>query len=136
MPIRQIEQYQVLVVPKEEVIGNALADLKLFFINLGAYAPNDPEEYHQRLIVAASDIESAKTKAKEHFFFVSHGQLSGGQPHIDDKYAIDDILDINNLIPGYSVVLTRMEHAIYQLEPVVNGYFPLDATDPFRRSQG
>ncbi len=134
MPIKQIDRYQVVVAPKGEIPIDAIAGLKLFFINLGGYAPNDPEEHHQRVMVAAVDEDSAKQLAKEHFFYTSRLQVPGTHPHIDDKYDVDDIVDINEVLQGqYSVALVRRPDALYQMEPVVNGYFPLDRENPFEK---
>lgn len=134
MPIRQIERYQVVVVPKGQIPIEVVPGLKLYFINLGGYMPNDPEEYHERLMVAAPDLDSAKQKAREHLFYTSRLQVAGTQPHIDDKYEIDDALEVNELLRGeYSVVLTHLPDAIMQLEPVVNGCFPLDQENPFQQ---
>lgn len=136
-PIRVVGNFKVNVVPASEIVPGALPGLKLYFLNLGGYLPNDPEEYHERMVVAANDLEEAKTLAKQDNFFTSRlGVPETGEPHIDNKYEIDDILLVNDLVPGYIIALTHKEPGFMALEPVVNGFFPLDAADPFKRGEG
>lgn len=137
MPIRTVGSYRVHVVGLDEVVPGAIPNLKLFFLNLGGYLPNDPEEYHHRMVVAAETLEEAKQLVRQDNFFTSRlGVPDTGEPHIDNKYDIDDILVINDLVPGCKIVLTQKESTFMAPEPVVNGWFSLDAADPFKRGEG
>ncbi len=105
-----VDGYKVAVKPREA--GEAGTDIqKLFFINLGGYKPNDMEEYHYKIIVAAPDKGAAVRMAKQTAFF-KHTGFKGANSHVDDKYGInvDDTHEISELLSAqdkaaYSLVL-------------------------------
>ncbi|MGO1868344.1 MAG: DUF1543 domain-containing protein, partial [Sphingobacterium sp.] len=49
--VRRVGQYEIQVIPKEQLQENG--SLRLFFVNLGGYKPNDMEEYHYKQLVVA-----------------------------------------------------------------------------------
>jgi hypothetical protein len=109
----------------EPVNNNAL---KLYFVNLGGYKPNDMEEYHYKELVVASGLEEAKDMAKETVFFKHH--LS---PHIDDKYGIDvdDVYEIDELLPDffkdkYYVGIRKSLQERQQEDIITNGYYTME----------
>ena len=57
--VTQVDGYTVTVQPKHETVGNS--NTKLFFINLGGYKKNEFEEFHYKLIIAATDKAAAKS---------------------------------------------------------------------------
>ncbi|UIR57117.1 DUF1543 domain-containing protein [Sphingobacterium sp. SRCM116780] len=123
-PVTQVGDYQIAV--SKEKVDNQ--QLKLYFVNLGGYKPNDLEEYHYKELVVARELEEAKLLAKETVFFKNH--LS---PHIDDKYGIDvdDIYEIEELLPEefnkqfYIQIEKRVGDASLA-DPITNGYYPLE----------
>lgn len=60
----------------------------LFFINLGGYKPNDPEEYHYKILTVAASVSDAVKQAKQSAFF-RHFGFAGAVSHVDNKYGID-----------------------------------------------
>ena len=137
VPVRIVGSYRVHVVAQDESVPGAIPGAKLFFLNLGGYLPNDPEEYHERMLVVADTMEQAKELAKQNTFFTSRlGVPDTGDPHIDNRFEVDDIVAVNDLIPGCKIVLTEVDAHFMAPEPVINGCFPLDATDPFKRGEG
>lgn len=91
--VTRVGNYEVRIVDKTE--ATATNGLKLFFVNLGGYKPNDMEEYHYKTLVVANDLAEASKIAKESTFY-KHYESS----HIDDKYGIDvdDIYQIEDLL--------------------------------------
>ena len=86
---------------------------KLFFINLGGYKENEFEEYHYKIITAATDKGEAIRKSKQTAFY-KHVGFKGAESHIDDKYGIDvdDLHAIEDILPGeikdkYSITLLQ-----------------------------
>lgn len=83
---------------------DAHPDLKLFFINLGGYKPNDLEEYHKKFVLAAPNLQDAKAMAKQDVFFEDGLTNETAATHVDNKMAVDDILLINEQLPSGSYV--------------------------------
>jgi Domain of Unknown Function (DUF1543) len=92
--VTQVDGFNISVVPKRI----SLPALKLFFLNLGGYKPNDLEEYHYNILTVAADKAEAITKAKHSAFF-KHKVFSA---HIDDKYGVDvdDVHEIEDILPA------------------------------------
>src|SRR5580658_6012968 len=66
----------------------AAGDKKLYFINLGAYAPGQFTELHANAFVVATNETDVKKRAKSEL-------LRGAQSvHTDDLFDIDDCLEI------------------------------------------
>lgn len=85
---------------------------RLFFINLGGYKRNEFEEFHYKMIVAATGKAEAISKAKATAFY-RHTGFKGAPSHVDDKYAVDvdDVFEIKDILPTeiknkYSITLT------------------------------
>jgi hypothetical protein len=73
---------------------------KLFFINLGGYKQNEFEEFHYKMIIAATDKAEAISKSKQTAFY-RHTGFKGATSHIDDKYGVDvdDVYEIKDILP-------------------------------------
>lgn len=88
-------------------------ELKLFFINLGGYLPDDFEEYHHKLLIVAPSQAEAIKQAKQSDFYKKYSFKDKDTPfnaasHIDDKHQvdIDEIYDVNELLPAGSLQIT------------------------------
>ena len=110
--VTQVDGYNVTVLPKGEVTTAAAGTAKLFFINLGGYKPYEFEEFHYKMLAAASDKGVAIQKSKQTAFFQHTGFENAGS-HVDDKYGIDvdDMYEITDILPPaikdkYSIVLS------------------------------
>ena len=71
----------------------------LFFINLGGYRPNEFDEYHYKLLVAAPTMADAIRQSKQTAFY-KHFGFAGAVSHIDDKYGvdIDDTYNVSDIL--------------------------------------
>lgn len=108
--VTQVDDFHIEVYKKDDT---QTADAQLFFLNLGGYKPNDFEEYHYKMLVAAADKGAAVQAAKKTAFY-KHTGFAGAASHIDDKYGIDvdDVYDIEDILPlavknTYSIRLSR-----------------------------
>ena len=88
-------------------------NLKLFFINLGGYLPDDFEEYHHKLLIVAPSQAEAIKRAKQSDFYKKYSFKDKDTPfnaasHIDDKHQvdIDEIYNVNELLPAGSLQIT------------------------------
>ena len=109
--------------------GNAT---QLFFINLGGYKPGEFEEFHYKMIVAATDKGQAVQQSKQTAFF-RHTGFKGATAHIDDKYGVDvdDLHAIRDILPPQ----TKAQHSLLiqtaapglPEDEVHLGYFKLDS---------
>ena len=104
---------------------------RLFFINLGGYKKGEFEEFHYKMIVAATDKGHAVMQAKQTAFF-RHTGFKGANAHIDDKYGVDvdDIYAIADILPAsvkdrYNIVVSKSEEELPEDE-IHLGYFKLD----------
>lgn len=121
-----VDRCSVTVVPKLETVEGE----RLFFINLGGYKKDEFEEYHYKMLVAATDKGTAVSKAKQSAFF-RHTGFAGATSHIDDRYGVDvdDAFEISDILPAafkqhFSILLTPSES---REEDVVHlGYLKLD----------
>lgn len=73
--------YSVQIVFKNKIKQGS--SFKLFFINLG-YKPNELEEFHYKIVIAAVSKMEAANMAKKTAFF-HHTGFKGATAHIDDK---------------------------------------------------
>ncbi len=110
--VTQVAGYTVKVIPRTELSADIQRMAKLFFINLGGYKENDPEEYHYKMLVACADKGIAVQEAKQTAFY-RHTGFAGAVSHIDDKYGVDvdDIYEIGDILPDtvkekYAIVLS------------------------------
>ena len=111
--------------------SNQHSPFKLFFINLGGYKQNEFEEFHYKMIVAASDKADAIKQSKQTAFY-KHTGFQGAPSHIDDKYGIDvdDVFEIKDVLSGetknqYSLEVFKTEEDVIE-DQVHLGYFKLD----------
>jgi len=97
--VTSVNGCNVEVVFKNE--GKQNSPFKLFFINLGGYKPNEFEEFHYKMIIAAADKAAAVTISKQTAFF-KHTGFKGATAHIDDKFGVDvdDIYEIADILPA------------------------------------
>lgn len=95
--VTAVDGYKIVVVKKGSEFKN---DAQLFFINLGGYKQGEFEEFHYKMIVAATDKAAAIKKAKSTAFY-KHTGFKGAPSHIDDKFAIDvdDFYAIEDILP-------------------------------------
>jgi len=123
--VHRVGQYQVQVVAR--TAADEKPRLKLYFLNLGGYKPQDLEEYHYKELVVAENLEQAKSIAKKTVFFKHHTSA-----HIDDKYAvdIDDLYEIEELLSAeflaaYRIQISELQDENMAEDQITNGYFPL-----------
>ncbi len=123
--IKCVDGYKVVAFPLRDT-EKIKTKRSLYFINFGAYTPNEFEEDHKKILVVAESIELAKVAALKHPFY-KNGQKEkpGSRSHIDDKFDIDDVIKID--IPGYRIALEKVSNiqAAHMETPVNSGYLPL-----------
>lgn len=93
--VKHVDGHIVNIIPRNST--STSSGTQLFFINLGGYKPNEFEEFHYKIIVAATDKDKAILKAKKQAFF-----LHTHSPHVDDKYGVDvdDLCQISDILPS------------------------------------
>lgn len=114
--VNAIEGYKISVVRKKASTDEK--NTKLFFLNLGGYKPDEFEEFHYKMIVAAKEKSEAIQKAKDSAFYL-HTGFKGASSHIDDKYGIDvdDFYQIEDILPvaqqeKFSIKITVSKNAM------------------------
>lgn len=128
--VSQVDGYAITVVQKNTVNTNIVNDTHLFFINLGGYKTGEFEEFHYKMIIAASDKRVAIQKAKQTAFY-QHTGFKKAPSHIDDKYGVDvdDIFEIKDILPPtikekYQLILSKASEACEDILHL--GYMPVD----------
>lgn len=111
MKLDQVPGFRIQLKDKNECSSS---NLKLFFVNLGAYLKNGFSEIHECGFFVAENAMGAKKQAKEKiansgFHFI----------HTDDLYDVDDIIELSEL-DGFKIVLQEDPSA--QMPEVTNGY--------------
>lgn len=108
--------------------------LRLFFINLGGYKPAEFDEFHYKVVLAASSGSEAIQQAKKTVFY-RHTHFPGAESHIDDKYGVDvdDLYEIEDILPlsmksKYSLILEKAGEP--DEDPIHLGYFKLNSFKP------
>lgn len=108
--------------------------IRLFFINLGGYKKNEFEEFHYKMLVAASDKGEAVRQSRQTAFY-RHTGFRGAPSHIDDKYGVDvdDIFEVRDILPDtikkqYSLLIEPAQSGGREDE-IHLGYFRLDLVD-------
>lgn len=86
--ITHIDGYEVRIIPKSSATDNPNSKY-LFFINLGGYKPHEFEEFHYKLVVAATDKQEASKKGMQTAFYKHTGISKKASAHIDDRFGID-----------------------------------------------
>lgn len=96
-----------------DVAENNTQGLKLFFINLGGYLPNDFEEYHHKLLIVASTQADAIKQAKQSEFYKTFSFKDKDTPinaasHVDDKRQVDvdEIYQVDSLLPSGRLLIS------------------------------
>ena len=124
--VTSVNGFSVTAIPHQTSNNSA----KLFFINLGGYKPNEFEEFHYKMIVAAADKGEAVRQAKDTAFY-KHTGFEGATSHIDDKYGVDvdDLFEIADILPAetkkqYSLLITKGKDPLPDDELHL-GYFKL-----------
>lgn len=127
--VNQVDGQQIQIVPR----GSQATETsrQLFFINLGGYKKDEFEEFHYKMVIAATDKAAAIQQAKQTAFF-KHTHFEGANSHVDDKYGIDvdDFYTIDEILPA----ATKVQYAI-ELSPILQeqkdqlhlGYFKFDS---------
>lgn len=107
-------------------------DARLFFINLGGYKENEFEEFHYKMIIAATNKGEAIDQSKKTAFF-QHTGFEGASSHVDNKFGIDvdDIFEIADILPQelkrcYHIHVTPLADSSYEDELRL-GYFKLNS---------
>ena len=108
--VTNVNGYKVEVVLRNENKQTSL--FKLFFINLGGYKQNEFEEFHYKMVIAATDKAEAVNISKQTAFF-KHTGFKGATSHIDDKFGVDvdDVYEIADILSvtakeEYSIIVT------------------------------
>lgn len=99
--ITACDDYEISIIKKTAKNTTSKNDLKLFFLNLGGYKPDDLEEYHYKMVMVAANKTEAIKKAKSSAFYL-HTGFKGAASHIDDKYGVDvdDFYEIEDILPA------------------------------------
>ncbi len=127
--LNYVDGFKVKVMLKNSFVKDN-NEVKLFFINLGGYKPEEFDEFHYKMVTAAVDKNAAIKKAKQTAFF-THTGFKNAPAHIDDKFGIDvdDIFEIKDILPlpyreKYSIQLTKV--LAHDIDQVHLGYMKLD----------
>ncbi len=126
--IEEVDGYKVKITQDKNLQPE---EMKLFFVNLGGYKPNDLEEYHKKLVLPARSEDEAKALARKDSFFAEGIKKGNAVTHIDDKFGVigfdvDDVLIVNEQIdPKYKIILTADSTAKFSNNKIVPGYRPL-----------
>ena len=125
--VTAVNGHAVKVVASHELSSTS----KLFFINLGGYKPEEFEEFHYKMIVAANDKADAIKQSKQTAFY-KHTGFKGASSHIDDKYGVDvdDVFEIKDILSDifkkqFSLEILSKEDL--QEDQIHLGYFKLDS---------
>ena len=126
--VTQVDGQDISIVSRDD--KKISGSHQLYFINLGGYKKEEFEEFHYKMIVAATEKAAAIKTAKQTAFF-KHTHFDGANSHIDDKYGVDvdDIYDIDEVLSpqtklNYAIELTPSAAAIK--DEMHLGYFKLD----------
>ncbi len=124
-----VDGYLVKVTNKNDHTANHAA--KLFFLNLGGYKPGEFEEFHYKMLSAATDRGTAILLAKKTAFY-KHTGFKSAPSHIDEAFAVDvdDVYEINNILsePDRVSYDIRLEKAPpgFPADEIQLGYFTID----------
>ncbi len=91
------------------------SDLKLYFVNLGGYQPDQMAEQHAFGLFACRNDEEAKQMAKRHLLTTASHQ------HKDNLHDVDDCLPIS-LLENWHIQLTATDKPVKPLRPDWFGY--------------
>lgn len=127
--VNRVDEFNVKIVDKTKASDNTNQP-RLFFINLGGYKEKEFDEFHYKILVAASSKGEAIEKAKQTAFY-KHMGFDGANSHIDDKYGVDvdDLFEIADILSPqlkeqYTIELTPATNG--EPDKIHLGYFKLD----------
>ena len=129
--VTQVGTFSVEVqLKRDSMVRSEMDQQKLFFINLGGYKENEFDEFHYKMLVAASDKGSAIMQAKKSAFY-KHTRFKGAESHIDDKFGVDvddiyQIEDILSLAIKEKYLIRLKQNDSGQQDELKLGYFKLD----------
>lgn len=93
------------------------SDLRLYFVNIGGYAPGELWERHAYALFAGQSPAEVKARARKELL------VGRDSVHRDDLYDVDDVLEVR---PGVAHWYIHLEADPDAGEPAVtNGYFPI-----------
>ena len=94
-----VDSFKISIVEKTNDVATNHQPTQLFFINLGGYKQHEFDEFHYKMIVAATDTSGAIAQAKQTAFY-KHTGFKSAPSHIDDKYGIDvdDLFEIKEIL--------------------------------------
>ena len=91
--VERVDNHRVEVIPGVAATDQAGTDLRLWFVNLGAYEPNSMAERHHFGLVVARSTAAAKATAKRRW-------LKGlDQIHKDDLHGVMQEPELDDLLP-------------------------------------
>jgi len=125
--VTQVDGQEISIVPRSA--DDVEQEKKLFFINLGGYKKDEFEEFHYKMVVAATKKSIAIAAAKKTAFF-KHTHFDKANSHIDDKYGIDvdDLYTIDEVLSPASMSKFQIQLSAAvepRVDPLQLGYFKL-----------
>lgn len=131
--VTRVDGMKVEVIDKNNSIETA--SHRLFFINLGGYKKNEFDEFHYKMIIAATDKGEAVRISKNSAFY-KHTGFKGATSHIDDKFGVDvdDIYEIADILPASmkeAFTLQLSNSVDDHVDHIHLGYFKLDKLTKF-----
>lgn len=109
--VAQVPGYRVRLSSKPADNG-----MRLYFVNIGGYAPGELWERHAYALYAGGSRADVKARARKELL------VGRDAVHRDDLYDIDDVLEVRPA-GAWHVVLEADPEA--GNPPVTNGYFPI-----------
>jgi hypothetical protein len=99
--VDKVGSHDIEIIPK----GTGKDSDNLYFINLGGYKEHEFEEYHQKLLYCCENMAQAIEWAKATDFYTEgqrlEGELLNPRSHVDDKFDVDDIINVADVIPDF-----------------------------------
>lgn len=110
------------------ISSKSKSDLKLYYVHLGGYNPDELNEYHKNMFLVASDKTQAKKRARESWTTVE-------VPHKDLQCDIEACIEINEIDNLYLDIQPTNEKPVIDLhlgynrfpEEVTRKYAPSDS---------
>jgi hypothetical protein len=107
-------------------VSEKLQKLNLYFINLGGYQKSNFDELHYKILIVAPTAAMAVKKAKTYDFYKSAG-FKGAESHIDNKYEVDDIINVKDILTGEFYLNIEKIKVKQETEDEIHlGYFKLN----------
>lgn len=132
--VNHVDEFRITVKQRSEQAVAEEPVNRLFFINLGGYKPGEFDEFHYKMLVAATNSSEA-IKASKRTAFFKHTGFKGAPSHIDDKYGVDvdDVYNVAEILPAvfkdqYELELIPQQEAS-EPDVIHLGYLPLGKAD-------